>query len=114
MFLWLAISSITAESSLSLLYVFLLSHVGLPEAILLTFNFMNSAHFFYETLLLRKLHDLCLQVIKAYAFNKAWIFGLLMDLFGAVLMLRALSLAPVSAFPASFLLCMFRKSNLIV
>ncbi|MCD7469882.1 hypothetical protein HAX54_009293 [Datura stramonium] len=36
------------------------------------------------------------QVIKAYAFNKAWIFGLLMDLFGAVLMLRALSLAPVS------------------
>ncbi|PHU13980.1 putative magnesium transporter NIPA9 [Capsicum chinense] len=37
-----------------------------------------------------------LKVIKAYAFNKAWIFGLLMDLFGAVLMLRALSLAPVS------------------
>ncbi|KAF3618824.1 putative NIPA-like protein 2-like isoform X2 [Capsicum annuum] len=36
------------------------------------------------------------KVIKAYAFNKAWIFGLLMDLFGAVLMLRALSLAPVS------------------
>nr|XP_016434601.1 PREDICTED: probable magnesium transporter NIPA9 isoform X2 [Nicotiana tabacum] len=37
-----------------------------------------------------------LKVIKAYAFNKAWIIGLLMDLFGAVLMLRALSLAPVS------------------
>ncbi|KAK4351448.1 hypothetical protein RND71_030761 [Anisodus tanguticus] len=37
-----------------------------------------------------------LKVIKAYAFNKAWIFGLLMDLFGALLMLRALSLAPVS------------------
>lgn len=37
-----------------------------------------------------------LKVIKAYAFNKAWIFGLLMDLFGAGLMLRALSLAPVS------------------
>ncbi|XP_031113862.1 probable magnesium transporter NIPA9 isoform X1 [Ipomoea triloba] len=37
-----------------------------------------------------------LKVIKAYAFNKAWVIGFLMDLFGAALMLRALSLAPVS------------------
>ncbi|KAG6591472.1 probable magnesium transporter NIPA9 [Cucurbita pepo subsp. pepo] len=37
-----------------------------------------------------------LKVIRAYAFNKTWIIGFLMDIFGAVLMLRALSLAPVS------------------
>ncbi|KAK9131238.1 hypothetical protein Sjap_011725 [Stephania japonica] len=36
------------------------------------------------------------KVIRAYAFNKAWIAGFLMDIFGALLMLRALSLAPVS------------------
>ncbi|CAH9083207.1 unnamed protein product [Cuscuta europaea] len=40
--------------------------------------------------------SLKLKVIRAYAFNKAWALGFLMDLFGAVLMLRALSLAPVS------------------
>ncbi|PON96001.1 Magnesium transporter NIPA [Trema orientale] len=37
-----------------------------------------------------------LKVIRAYAFNKAWLIGFLMDIFGALLMLRALSLAPVS------------------
>uniref|UniRef100_A0A5B6YL22 Probable magnesium transporter n=1 Tax=Davidia involucrata TaxID=16924 RepID=A0A5B6YL22_DAVIN len=37
-----------------------------------------------------------LKVIRAYAFNKTWVVGFLMDIFGAVLMLRALSLAPVS------------------
>ncbi|KAL5559461.1 hypothetical protein UlMin_035672 [Ulmus minor] len=36
------------------------------------------------------------KVIRAYAFNKAWLIGFLMDIFGALLMLRALSLAPVS------------------
>ncbi|KAK9099389.1 hypothetical protein Syun_026434 [Stephania yunnanensis] len=36
------------------------------------------------------------RIIRAYAFNKAWIAGFLMDIFGALLMLRALSLAPVS------------------
>ncbi|KAF5936076.1 hypothetical protein HYC85_027205 [Camellia sinensis] len=35
-------------------------------------------------------------VIRAYAFNKAWIIGFLMDMFGAALMLQALSQAPVS------------------
>ncbi|KAL3818943.1 hypothetical protein ACJIZ3_004848 [Penstemon smallii] len=37
-----------------------------------------------------------LKVIRAYASNKAWIIGFLMDIFGALLMLRALSQAPVS------------------
>nr|GMD42768.1 probable magnesium transporter NIPA9 [Ipomoea batatas]GMD45912.1 probable magnesium transporter NIPA9 [Ipomoea batatas] len=37
-----------------------------------------------------------LKVIRAYAFNKVWVIGFLMDIFGALLMLRALSLAPVS------------------
>ncbi|KAM0938265.1 putative magnesium transporter NIPA [Dioscorea sansibarensis] len=37
-----------------------------------------------------------LKVIRAYAFNKLWIIGFLMDIAGALLMLRALSLAPVS------------------
>lgn len=37
-----------------------------------------------------------LKVIKAYASNKTWFLGFLMDIFGAILMLRALSLAPVS------------------
>ncbi|KAK1286444.1 hypothetical protein QJS10_CPB20g00457 [Acorus calamus] len=37
-----------------------------------------------------------LKVIKAYASNKAWFFGFLMDILGALLMLRALSQAPVS------------------
>eukprot|EP00268_Persea_americana_P013662 TRINITY_DN16083_c0_g1_i1.p1 TRINITY_DN16083_c0_g1~~TRINITY_DN16083_c0_g1_i1.p1 ORF type:complete len:158 (-),score=25.88 TRINITY_DN16083_c0_g1_i1:1095-1568(-) len=37
-----------------------------------------------------------LKVIRAYAFNKAWIVGFLMDIVGALLMLRALSQAPVS------------------
>jgi len=40
---------------------------------------------------------LCLQVIRAYALNKTWVIGFLMDIFGALLMLRALALAPVSA-----------------
>ncbi|CAA2965501.1 probable magnesium transporter NIPA9 [Olea europaea subsp. europaea] len=37
-----------------------------------------------------------LKVIRAYASNRTWIIGFLMDIFGAVLMLRALSQAPVS------------------
>ncbi|XP_072968880.1 probable magnesium transporter NIPA9 [Typha angustifolia] len=37
-----------------------------------------------------------LKVVRAYAFNKLWIVGFLLDISGAVLMLRALSLAPVS------------------
>ncbi|KAF5726150.1 magnesium transporter NIPA9 [Tripterygium wilfordii] len=37
-----------------------------------------------------------LKVIRAYAFNKAWVIGFLMDICGALLMLRALSQAPVS------------------
>ncbi|KAG2666011.1 hypothetical protein I3843_15G032100 [Carya illinoinensis] len=36
------------------------------------------------------------KVIRAYAFNKTWAVGFLMDIFGAMLMLRALSQAPVS------------------
>ena len=36
--------------------------------------------------------------MRAYAANKAWIIGFLMDICGALLMLRALSLAPVSEF----------------
>lgn len=39
--------------------------------------------------------ELYLQVIRAYASNTAWIIGFLMDIFGAVLMLLALSQAPV-------------------
>ncbi|XP_038700403.1 probable magnesium transporter NIPA9 [Tripterygium wilfordii] len=37
-----------------------------------------------------------LKIIRAYAFNKAWVIGFLMDICGALLMLRALSQAPVS------------------
>ncbi|CAO2816663.1 unnamed protein product [Amaranthus hypochondriacus] len=37
-----------------------------------------------------------LKVIRTYAFNKRWVTGFLMDIGGALLMLRALSLAPVS------------------
>ncbi|MED6219746.1 hypothetical protein PIB30_038575 [Stylosanthes scabra] len=37
-----------------------------------------------------------LKVIKAYASNKTWLIGFLMDIIGALLMLRALALAPVS------------------
>ncbi|PSR91328.1 Magnesium transporter like [Actinidia chinensis var. chinensis] len=37
-----------------------------------------------------------LKVIRAYALNKAWVIGFLMDIFGALLMLQALSKAPVS------------------
>ncbi|KAH9615239.1 hypothetical protein KSS87_006641 [Heliosperma pusillum] len=40
--------------------------------------------------------SLKLKVIRAYAFNTAWITGFLLDIGGALLMLRALSLAPVS------------------
>ncbi|CAA2973520.1 probable magnesium transporter NIPA9 [Olea europaea subsp. europaea] len=40
--------------------------------------------------------SLKLKVIKTYASNKTWIIGFLMDIFGAVLMLRVLSQAPVS------------------
>ncbi|KDP34076.1 hypothetical protein JCGZ_07647 [Jatropha curcas] len=36
------------------------------------------------------------KVIRAYAVNKAWIMGFLLDISGAMLMLRALSQAPVS------------------
>ncbi|KAD5508159.1 hypothetical protein E3N88_15862 [Mikania micrantha] len=36
------------------------------------------------------------KVVRAYASNKPWLIGFLMDIFGALLMLRALSLAPVS------------------
>lgn len=37
-------------------------------------------------------------MIRAYAVNKAWVIGFLMDISGAMLMLRALSQAPVSEF----------------
>ncbi|KAI4337154.1 hypothetical protein L6164_015602 [Bauhinia variegata] len=37
-----------------------------------------------------------LKIIRAYALNKAWLIGFLMDIFGALLMLKALSEAPVS------------------
>ncbi|KAJ6814605.1 putative magnesium transporter NIPA9 [Iris pallida] len=37
-----------------------------------------------------------LKVVRAYAFNKLWIIGFLMDIVGALLMLKALSQAPVS------------------
>ncbi|XP_043721529.1 probable magnesium transporter NIPA9 [Telopea speciosissima] len=36
------------------------------------------------------------KVVRAYAFNKAWIIGFVMDIFGALLMLKALSQSPVS------------------
>nr|KJB07422.1 hypothetical protein B456_001G022500 [Gossypium raimondii] len=36
------------------------------------------------------------KVIRAYAVNKSWLVGFLIDISGALLMLRALSLAPVS------------------
>ncbi|WVY91099.1 hypothetical protein V8G54_036613 [Vigna mungo] len=35
-------------------------------------------------------------VIRSYASNRTWVIGFLVDIFGALLMLRALSLAPVS------------------
>ncbi|KAK8654802.1 hypothetical protein V6N13_107400 [Hibiscus sabdariffa] len=37
-----------------------------------------------------------LKVIRAYAVNKSWAIGFLIDISGALLMLRALSMAPVS------------------
>ncbi|XP_068475988.1 probable magnesium transporter NIPA9 isoform X4 [Phaseolus vulgaris] len=37
-----------------------------------------------------------LKVIRSYASNRTWVIGFLVDIFGALLMLRALSLAPVS------------------
>ncbi|KAI3792789.1 hypothetical protein L2E82_06680 [Cichorium intybus] len=40
--------------------------------------------------------SLKLKVVRAYASNKPWLIGFVMDIFGALLMLRALSLAPVS------------------
>ncbi|KAL8216529.1 hypothetical protein R6Q57_023366 [Mikania cordata] len=40
--------------------------------------------------------SLKLKVLRSYASNKPWLIGFLMDIFGALLMLRALSLAPVS------------------
>ncbi|XP_020224680.1 probable magnesium transporter NIPA9 isoform X1 [Cajanus cajan] len=40
--------------------------------------------------------SLKLKVIRAYVLNKTWVIGFLMDISGALLMLRALSLAPVS------------------
>lgn len=45
-------------------------------------------------------------MIRAYALNKAWLIGFLMDIFGALLMLRALSLAPVSVSAPSSI-CLF-------
>ncbi|XP_042481213.1 probable magnesium transporter NIPA9 [Macadamia integrifolia] len=36
------------------------------------------------------------KVVRAYVFNKAWIIGFVMDIFGALLMLKALSQSPVS------------------
>ncbi|XP_043703475.1 probable magnesium transporter NIPA9 isoform X2 [Telopea speciosissima] len=36
------------------------------------------------------------KVVRAYVFNKAWVIGFLMDIFGALLMLKALSQSPVS------------------
>lgn len=48
------------------------------------------------------LYHCVLQVIRAYALNKTWLIGFLMDIFGALLMLRALSLAPVSAMKIQF------------
>lgn len=41
-------------------------------------------------------------MLRAYALNKAWLIGFLMDIFGALLMLRALSLAPVSSLAPRF------------
>lgn len=37
-----------------------------------------------------------LKVLRAYALNRSWLIGFLMDMFGAALMLRAISQAPVS------------------
>lgn len=37
-------------------------------------------------------------MIRAYAFNRAWGIGFLMDISGAMLMLRALSLAHVTKY----------------
>ncbi|KAK4755909.1 hypothetical protein SAY87_009666 [Trapa incisa] len=37
-----------------------------------------------------------LKIIRTYAMNRTWAIGFLMDIGGAILMLRALSLAPVS------------------
>ncbi|KAL3626440.1 hypothetical protein CASFOL_029989 [Castilleja foliolosa] len=36
-------------------------------------------------------------VIRAYASDRAWIIGILMDIFGAILILLALSHAPVNS-----------------
>ncbi|MQM02182.1 hypothetical protein Taro_034941 [Colocasia esculenta] len=38
------------------------------------------------------------KVIRAYVSNRLWIIGFLMDIFGALLMLKALSEAPVRSF----------------
>lgn len=35
-------------------------------------------------------------MIRAYLVNKVWLIGFLLDIVGAILMLRALSQAPVS------------------
>ncbi|KAE8671428.1 putative magnesium transporter NIPA9 [Hibiscus syriacus] len=40
--------------------------------------------------------DIFQDVIRAYAVNKSWAIGFLIDISGALLMLRALSMAPVS------------------
>ncbi|KAK4783067.1 hypothetical protein SAY86_007441 [Trapa natans] len=37
-----------------------------------------------------------LKIVKTYAMNRTWAIGFMMDIGGAILMLRALSLAPVS------------------
>ncbi|KAK4760104.1 hypothetical protein SAY87_023235 [Trapa incisa] len=37
-----------------------------------------------------------LKIVKTYAMNRTWAIGFMMDMGGAILMLRALSLAPVS------------------
>lgn len=46
-------------------------------------------------------------MIRAYAFNKTWIVGFLMDIIGALLMLKALSQAPVSELVASDIVIFF-------
>lgn len=50
-----------------------------------------------------------LQVIRAYAVNKAWVIGFLMDIFGALLMLRALSQAPVSLLASTYIIVVVKR-----
>ncbi|KAJ6924364.1 hypothetical protein NC652_017605 [Populus alba x Populus x berolinensis] len=61
---------------------------GLQKRVLLSTLDLKS--FFFLFMLLD-----AFKVIRAYAANVAWIIGFLMDIIGALLMLKALSLAPV-------------------